>query len=243
MKKIIIIGATSGIGKCAALDFISRGYKVGVAGRRYALLEEIKSQYSSQVETQEIDITHPNATVSLGNLINALGGVDIIFLVSGVGNQNPQLDFAIDERTIATNVMGFARIVDYSYNYFKENNLIGHIAVISSIAGTKGLGVAASYSATKRFQNTYIDALDQLSHLQNLPISFTDIRPGFVDTALLNDTHKYPMMLKPDYAARKVVEAIIKHKRVAVIDWRYSIMTFFWGLIPRCIWCRLKIAN
>ena len=109
------------------------------------------------------------------------------------GFQNPELDIDIELNTTRTNVEGFTRMVDTAFDYFKQHGG-GHLAVISSIAGTKGLGIAPAYSATKRFQNTYIDALEQLSHLQKLNIRFTDIRPGFVATALLGDGKHYPML-------------------------------------------------
>ena len=78
----------------------------------------------------------------------------------------------------------------------------GHIAVISSIAGVKGLAPAPSYSATKAFQNTYIQALEQLAYSQRLPIRFTDIRPGFVDTALIAGSG-FPMKMKPEVVAHR----------------------------------------
>ena len=82
-------------------------------------------------------------------------------------------------------------MVNTAFHYFARQGK-GHIAVISSIAGTKGLGIAPAYSATKRFQNTYIDALEQLAYMQKKKaIHFTDIRPGFVKTDLLNDGKNY----------------------------------------------------
>ncbi|MBR4437623.1 MAG: oxidoreductase, partial [Bacteroidales bacterium] len=73
-------------------------------------------------------------------------------------------------------------------------------------------------------------------------IKFTDIRPGFVDTPLLDTVkHHYPMLMEVDYVAKKIVRAIEKQKRVKVIDWRYRILVFFWKLIPNCIWERIKI--
>jgi short-subunit dehydrogenase len=130
-------------------------------------------------------------------------------------------------------------MVTAAYRYFAQHGG-GQLAVISSIAGVKGLGSAPAYSATKRFQNTYIDALEQLAYMEKLPIHFTDIRPGFVQTALLKDD-KYPLTMDPDYAARKIVKAIDRKKRRTIIDWRYAILVFFWKLIPACIWKRLPI--
>ena len=86
--------------------------------------------------------------------------------------------------------------MDTAFDYFRKQGG-GHLAAISSIAGTKGLGAAAAYSASKRYQNTYLDALAQLSRMQRLDIRITDIRPGFVDTPLLREG-KYPMLMRPE---------------------------------------------
>lgn len=137
---------------------------------------------------------------------------------------------------------GFIRMVDTAFIYFRKSGG-GHLAVISSIAGTKGLGVAPAYSATKRFQNTYIDALEQLSYLQKLNIRFTDIRPGFVATDLLNDGKHYPMLMKADKVGCAITRALKHEKRIAVIDWRYRILVFFWKMIPCWLWKRLPVKT
>jgi len=110
-----------------------------------------------------------------------------------------------------------------------------------SIAGTKGLGPAPSYSATKAMQATYLQALEQQAHQRGLDIRFTDIRPGFVDTALLNGTFRYPMMLKPKDVAREIVDAIHRQQHVRIIDWKYRILTALWRRIPRALWRKIKL--
>ena len=173
--------------------YLKDGWQVGVAGRREEELEKIRLSAPGQVCTQTIDVTREDAPFSLEQLITKMGGMDVFLLSSGIGKQNLSLQPDIELQTAATNVSGFIRMVNAAYHYFEQHGK-GHIAVISSIAGTKGLGSAPAYSATKRFQNTYIDALDQLAHMKKLNISFTDIRPGFVATPLLKDD-KYPLLM------------------------------------------------
>lgn len=241
MKKIIIVGASSGIGKQVALNFIADGWKVGVAARREEALKELKLQIPAQVEYEVIDITSTDATSRLNALIDKLGGMDIYFHCSGVGHQNTKIDIKVEVDTVRTNALGFTQMSVAAYNYFKDNKKQGQIAVVSSIAGTKGLGVSPSYSATKRYNYIYLDCLEQLSRMQNVNITFTDIRPGFVTTALLDDGQKYPMQMSVEYAAKKIFKAVKRRKRVAVIDWKYSILVSFWKLIPRWLWVRLPI--
>ena len=80
------------------------------------------------------------------------------------------------------------------------------------------------------------------AQMEKLPIVFTDIRPGFVKTDLLKND-KYPMLMSPQYVARKIVKAIERKKRRTVIDWRYAVLVFFWKLIPSFVWRRLPIHN
>ena len=204
-------------------------------GAAEALQNASWDEWSDFVETRE------DAPALLEQLIMKTGGMDVFLLSSGIGKQNLSLCPDIELQTAATNVSGFIRMVNAAYHYFEQQGK-GHIAVISSIAGTKGLGSAPAYSATKRFQNTYLDALDQLAHMNKLHISFTDIRPGFVATPLLKDD-KYPLLMHAPYVASQIVRAISRRKRVAVIDRRYQMLVFFWKLIPGWLWVRLPVRN
>lgn len=240
MKKVIIIGASSGMGLEVAKLLLAEGCYLGVAARREDRLEALKQLAPDRVITAPLDVTKDDAPQRLRSLINDLGGMDLFFYSSGIGKQNRTLTADIELNTVNTNGMGFTRMIGEAYRYFAEQGE-GHIAAISSIAGTKGLGPAPSYSATKAFQNVYLQALEQQSNARGLKIRFTDIRPGFVDTDLLNGDFRYPMMLKPEKVARQIVNALHNKCHVAVIDWRYSIMTALWRCLPRTIWRRLKL--
>lgn len=241
-KSIVIIGATSGIGLETAKIFIKEDYVVGICGRRYKELEQLQRFAPSKIFIKEIDITSEQAPALLLTLIEEMGGTSLILNCAGIGFQNRNLDMATEIKTVETNVLGFTRIADTAFNYFTERGE-GHFAAISSIAGVKGLGAAPAYSATKRYQNTYIQALAQLACIKGTKIYFTDIRPGFVKTALLNDNRKYPLLMTPQKVASKIHKAIDGRKRVIVIDWRYSILVLLWRMIPNFIWERLKIKN
>ena len=226
MKRAIIIGATSGIGREVAKQLLLQGWRLGIAGRRLPALEALQSSAPDLIEIAVLDVTQPDATPKLNNLIRRVGGMDLFLLSSGIGYQNMELNPDIELDTARTNVEGFMRMVDTAFHHFREHGG-GQLAVISSIAGTKGLGVAPAYSATKRFQNTYIDALEQLAGMQKLNIRFTDIRPGFVSTDLLNDGKHYPLLMRPEKVAKRIVRALNHRQRVVVIDWRYAIIVFF----------------
>ena len=234
-KKAIVIGASSGIGLEVAKLLIDQGWKVGVAARRLELLQAIGA-----AAVGRIDVTTEDAPEALQRLIAKLGGMDLFFYASGIGKQNRELKEDIELATMQTNAVGFTRMIGEAYRYFADHGG-GHIAAITSIAGTKGLGPAPSYSATKAMQNVYLQALEQQARNRRLNIRITDIRPGFVDTALLSGDFHYPMMLQPENVAKEIIYAINHKKHVRIIDWKYCVMTFFWKMIPRWIWRRFKL--
>lgn len=268
-KKAIVMGATSGIGMEVASLLAQRGWQVGIAGRRIERLEEGKrntnlliseSPKASKGEIacyQQIDVTSPEAPSLLLKLIEKLGGMDLYFHSSGIGWQNNSLDIEKEMKTVETNGLGFVRMVDTAFNWFAQQNQgqepgqgqrqgkdrscdTYRIACITSIAGTKGLGAAPAYSATKRFQNHYLECLTQQAHMRHLPIAITDIRPGFVKTDLIAGSN-YPLQLTPQEVALQIVNAIERGKAVKTIDWKYSILVSLWRMIPRWIWTRLTI--
>lgn len=239
-KKAVVIGASSGIGMEVSKLLIDNGWSIGVASRRTDLLLQLKEKAPDRVEVETIDVTSDEAEDLLLSLIAMVGGMDLFFYAPGIGKQNPTLEADIETATVMTNALGFTRMVGAAYRYM-ANHGGGHIAVITSIAGTMGLGPAPSYSATKAYQNTYLQALEQQANNRKLHIRFTDIRPGFVDTALLNDGKKYPMMLRKEDVAREIMEAIDKKNHVRIIDWRYRIITALWRCVPRFIWRHLPL--
>ena len=235
MKRAIVIGASSGIGQEVAMLLMKEGWTVGVAARR-----EDKLKALGAAAFEPIDVTKEDATERLQSLISRLGGMDLFFYASGIGKQNRELEEDIELATMQTNGLGFTRMIGEAYRYFAKQGH-GHIAAITSIAGTKGLGPSPSYSATKAMQNVYLQALEQQANARGLNIHFTDIRPGFVDTPLLTGDFHYPMMLKPEKVAKEIITAINHRQHIRVIDWKYRLLTAFWRRIPRCLWRHIRL--
>ena len=236
MKNAIIVGATSGIGLEVARIMRSEGVNIGVAGRREDRLRKFAEE-GGNVVWQRIDVTDENAGGLLVDLAERMGGVDTILLVSGIGNQNRDLDPGIEIATAETNVVGFTRMIDAAFNYLKSHGG-GHIGAVSSIAGTKGLGIAPAYSATKRFQNTYIQCLAQLSAMTRANITFTDIRPGFIDTAMAKGEGLF-WVTPVDKAVKQIKKAISDRKKVAFISKRWKYVAWLFKLIPSALYCKM----
>ena len=238
----IVMGATSGIGYEVALALARQGWRVGVAGRREDILKKMVEETAGIVAYEVIDVTVPQATDALHRLIGKMGGMGLYFHSSGIGYQNTDLDADKELRTIETNCLGMARLVGAAFRYFEQHTEAeGQIAVISSIARTRGLGAAPAYSASKRFTSHYMESLCQLKRIKGLRhLHLTDIRPGFVRTPLIEGSH-FPMQLDARRVAASIVTAIRRRQAVVTINWLYRLLVFFWQLIPRWLWVRMKV--
>ncbi|MCM1450938.1 MAG: SDR family NAD(P)-dependent oxidoreductase [Clostridium sp.] len=241
MKKIVVMGATSGIGLRVAVKMALLGWKVGAAGRNADVLKRLKEKFPEGIEVEEIDVTKAEAPGRLGDLIKKLGGMDAYLHVSGVGYENPRLDPAVSLRTVETNVTGFVRMIDAAYSYFRDFNPRGHIAAITSVAGTRGIGQMAAYCSSKKFDQTYLDALEQLANSQGLQLKFTDIRPGWVRTPLIEKDRQYMMCMSADKAADGVVKAMQRQKRSTYLDCRWRMVAALMRAVPQPVWKRLNI--
>lgn len=243
--KAIIIGATSGIGRETAIRLVKEGWEVGIAGRREEALASLQAEYGCKVHIAPMDVTSPDSTAALDALLYEMGAPDLFFYVSGIGYQNRELDEQIELRTVQTNCEGMVRLVDHYLNYVRSHpeyysvNNKAHIAVVTSVAGTAGMGTAPAYSATKKMQQTYLSALSQLARMESISVRFTDIRPGFVATDILNPNKHYPMILSKEKAADYVMKALKGRKRIYTFDWKFRFLVLCWRLIPRCVWERM----
>lgn len=239
---IVIVGASSGLGLETARILVSQGHRVGVAARRREPLLEFQATAPEQIFVATIDVNTPEAPQQLLDLIDRMGGMDIYLHSSGVGFTNMELDMEKELIVVRTNALGFTQMTDTAFRYFAGQGRKGHIAVISSVAGTKGLGASPAYSATKRYQYTYLQSLAQLSHIKGYDIAFTDIRPGFVNTAFIKDV-AYPAIMDVVKVAHDIVRALHRRQRVVIIDWRYRCLVAIWRLIPDWLWERMKIRG
>lgn len=235
MKKAIIIGATSGIGNGVAKLLVDKNYIVGITGRRKKLLEKLKSEKPDSYFIKSFDVTDIQSVVEKLNELKAeLGGLDLLILSSGIGDLNEDLNFEIEERTIKTNVLGFTCVANWAFNLF-EKQKYGHLVAISSVGGLRGSRQAPSYNATKAYQINYLEGLRQKTAKLKQPIFVTDIRPGFVDTAMAKGEGQF-WVATVDKASRQIVDAIIAKKKIAYVSKRWRLIGTILKWIPRQIY-------
>ena len=230
MQKALVIGATSGIGKELAKLLVNDCYKVIITGRRLALLEEIKATNPENYDIKKHDVTNLESNIQLfEELKKEYKSIQLIVYNSGVGEANYNLDWEVENVILQTNVIAATQIYGLAYNYFRRQSY-GHLAGISSIASIRGNRHAPSYFASKAFQVNYLESLYMKGKRSKAKIHVTDIRPGFIDTALaLGDTF---WMSSVEKATKQIFTAIKKKKRKAYITKRWRLVALVLKIVP-----------
>ncbi len=237
--KIIILGATSGLGKGTAELFAAAGHTVAVAGRRIDRLEKLSQKFPDNILYEEIDVTKPDLENKLGLLTQRLGGCDLFLYSSGVGKQNYEMDLTLEKWTNDVNINGFVTSMCFMFQFFK-NQGSGHIAVISSVAGFRGIGGSSSYSASKGYQRLYLEAMAHGAHIQKWNIKFTTIIPGFVDTEII-EGQNYPLTLSCDKAVKVIFKGLLKKKRTIYVDGKWRYISALMRIIPGYFWEKMTL--
>ena len=239
MPNAIVFGATSGIGKQLAEFLILDGYKVAVTGRRLELLKEIKSNNPQNYVIKQNDVQNIEQLETVFNeLVNELGSIDLIIHSSGIGYENPDLDWNKEYDTVKTNVVGATRIYDLAFNLFKEQGF-GHLVAISSIASLRGSRGAPAYFASKAYQVNYLESLYlKAKEVEGGKVYITDVRPGFVDTNMaLGDGIFW--MASLDKASKQIYKAIKSKKRRVYISKRWNLIAWVLKIVPS--WLMKKV--
>jgi short-subunit dehydrogenase len=233
--RILIIGASSGIGRELAMQYATKGNEVIAVARREPLLREL-SQYSSNIRIAQCDISNIEET---GRLLSDIfrETIHLAIICSGIGDFNSELDFAIEKQTIDVNIVGWTFCVDTIYKKYEEQSG-GHLVILSSCGGLRGEPLAPSYSASKAYQINYIEALYKKAYKSKLPILITDIRPGLVNTRMAKGSGLFWVM-PTEKVAKQIINAVAKKKNVAIVTKRWRIIHWIMQHLPRSLYIQI----
>jgi short-subunit dehydrogenase len=237
MKKVIIIGATSGIGRELTKLYATENCLVGATGRRKELLQTLQEDFPKNIITKCFDVTQAENIESIKNLIQQLGGLDLLIYNSGYGDPSATLNWEIDKETTLVNVNGFVEIVNFAFNYFLAEGK-GHIAATSSIASIRGNSFAPAYSASKAYMSTYMEGLYIKSGRLKLPLYITDIQPGFVNTRMARGPGRF-WVSSVEKAALQIHRGIKNKKRKVYITKRWWLIAKLMSVIPIFIYKKI----
>lgn len=220
---IIIIGATSGIGKELWKLYAKEDNHVAVLGRRRHLLEQMYQERANNTSIYEVDITYTEgATQCIDKIFRELQKIDLAIVCAGTGDVNTELLFEKELGAIRTNVVGWTAAVDCIYNHFQQQNK-GHLVTITSIGGLAGEPAAPAYSATKAYQINYTQVLRKKS--KKTGVCVTEVRPGLVDTDMAKGEGLFWVM-PPEKVAKQIMRAIARKKSKVVVTKRWRIISF-----------------
>ncbi|MCC8190883.1 MAG: SDR family NAD(P)-dependent oxidoreductase [Planctomycetes bacterium] len=184
-KKAVVIGASSGIGREIARCLAAAGWRVAVAGRRKELLDQVAAEFPESVLTAVVDVDDTAAVPARLDAVTArLEGVDLVVISAGCGFLNPRLEAEPEQRTVATNVFGFTAVAAWAYNRLARQGG-GQLAAITSVGGLLGEAAAPAYAASKAYQILYLDGLRKRARNEKSGVIITELRPGSVDTAMM----------------------------------------------------------
>ena len=231
MKKAIVIGGTSGIGKGLAEILLKNNYIVAITGRRGHLLNELKSNFKEKVITLQHDVTE---TLSSDNKLNfifeKLKSVDLVIVSSGFSELNQKLNWEIESKTIQTNVNGIAKVYQFVFQKFRQQGY-GHLVGISSIAAVRGNRHSPSYSASKAFQANYLESLRFIAKNEKLDIDITDVQPGFVNTPMAKGESLF-WVASVNKASKQIFNAIKRNKKKVYVTKRWALIAFLMKIMP-----------
>ena len=208
-KKIWITGASSGIGKAVAEKFAAEGWKVAVSARRKELLQDMAKDQN--ISSFPLDVTDRSQINSIfQNILKEFGNIDICLFSSGTYEPKDEQNIDPDKikNVINVNFLGVIDCVKTVEEYFK-NKKTGHISIVSSIAGYRGLPNSSGYGPSKAALTNFCESI--YFDFKKFGVRVSVISPGFIKTPL-TDKNEFPMpfLKTPEYAAEKIFDGLIK---------------------------------
>lgn len=232
-KRVLIIGASSGIGKELALQYENLGYEVTITARNIEKLKEISE--NKRISYEFLDVNDYEQTIS--KLKKLVVDTNITIISAGIGDINKELNFNIEINTVKTNIGGFIACVTEVFNHYKSIKS-GHIVAISSLASLRGSDLAPAYNASKAFITNYMDGLRKKSIKENLNINITTIMPGLVNTQMAKGEGLF--WVEPvDLIAKQIIRGISKNKAELVVSNRWKIIALLLKLIPNWLYYKM----
>lgn len=228
MKKAIVIGGSSGIGYGLTQELLFNGYKVGVTGVEKDIIKDLQQE---NVKAVYLDCKIGDNPKVITELVDWLGGLDLLVFSAGIGNLNKDLGYSVENEANKLNVLAFTEIIDWTYRFFVKQRK-GHLVAVTSISGLFGSRVAPAYHAAKAYQISYLEGFRQKAKKCGWPIHITDIRPGFVETPITEGKKVFWACTKEE-AGKQILQSIKRKKKVAYVSRRWIIIATAIKLLPK----------
>ena len=209
-KVIWITGGSSGIGKALAYKFANEGWQVALSARREELLNEI-SRSNNNIHSFPLDVLNVEKCKEVFNkIVSKFKNIDIAVFSTGIHDPNSEKKLNLESirKIMETNFFGTINSVNSVYNYFKDKKS-GHISIVSSVAGYRGLPMAGAYCASKSALISYAESL--YFEMKRFNVRVSVVNPGFIKTPMTDQNpFPMPMIVSAEFAAEEMFKGLTK---------------------------------
>ena len=238
-QKILIIGASSGLGAGMARAFAAKGRDLALCARRTDRLDELKAELTAQypnikVAVAELDVNdHEQVPKVFAALFDELGGIDRVIVNAGIGKGWPLGEGKLwaNKATIETNLVAALVQIETALEMFK-NTGSGHLVLISSVLGNKGVpGVKAAYAASKAGLSSLGESLR--AEYASGPIKVTVIEPGYIESEMTAKSGSTMLMVDNQTGVRALVNAMERERGHAIVPaWPWTPLVQLLKVLP-----------
>jgi short-subunit dehydrogenase len=241
-RTAFITGASSGIGDALARRLARAGVEVALGARRAEALQTLASDIrreGGQAHVYPLDVSDPeDATSTIRRADDELGGLDLVVANAGVGRDHwsGKLTWKDCSDIIDVNVRGAVATLTAVVPRMAKRKR-GHVAGISSLAAYRGMPRNAAYAASKAFLSTFLESMRV--DLRSVDVAVTDVRPGFVQTAMTekNQFHM-PFLVTPEDAAETIFHGLRRREAVVAFPWQLATLVRSSSMLPASVWDR-----
>jgi hypothetical protein len=238
-QKILITGASSGLGAGMARQFAAKGRDLALCARRADRLDELKAELTAahpgiRVAVAELDVNdHEQVPKVFAALSEELGGIDRVIVNAGIGKGWPLGEGKLwaNKATIETNLVSALVQIETALEMFKKSGS-GHLALISSVLGNKGVpGVKAAYCASKAGMSSLGESLR--AEYPSGPISVTVVEPGYIESEMTSKSASTMLMVDNQTGVRAMVDAIERERGRAIVPrWPWAPLVQLLKVLP-----------
>jgi len=242
MKNIWITGASSGIGNALAIKFAKEGWQVAASARRENLLNELNN-INKNIHPFPLDVTDSEkCKIVFNQILKKLDNIDICVFCTGIHDPKSEKNLNLEKinNIMKVNFFGTINSINATYDYFKKNKS-GHISIVSSVAGYRGLPAGGAYCASKSALTTFAESLYFDMKRSNVRVSV--VHPGFIKTPM-TDQNDFPMpMIKsPEFAAEQIFKGLTQSNSFEIhFPKQFTFIMKILKLMPN--WLYLKLVK
>ncbi|MET0134095.1 MAG: SDR family oxidoreductase [Kibdelosporangium sp.] len=244
-KKILITGASSGLGAEMARQFAAKGCDLALCARRTERLARVRDELTAahpdvKISVAQLDVDDHDAVFQVFQAFAAeFGSLDRVVVNAGLGKGQPigTGGFEPNRQTAMTNFVAALAQCEAAMEIFRRQNT-GHLVMISSLSAVRGFpGNATTYAASKAAASTLAEGIRV--DVLGTPIKVTTIQPGYIRSEM-NDGRKVPMMAGTERGVRAIVNAIEKEKAVADVPlWPWAPLGVLTRILPRRLFAKM----